>query len=61
MKNNVVSIVSKQHEAWLAFQAAHLKAQRTLRMEDGIRAAKALHRFYDLFLGARRDPGSDKG
>lgn len=53
--NKVVKLVSVRQErkvsledAWQRFIDAHVLAQKTLRIEDGIRASKAYYEFIEL-------------
>lgn len=50
MSAKVIPITSPVEERWQAFVEALERAQRTKRFEDGDAAAKALRRFYDLYL-----------
>lgn len=49
-----MNLLDQQTEAWTRYVDARRKADRTLKMTDGIAAAKAWNAFLDVFLAEEK-------
>lgn len=55
MRSKPIRLISRIERAWEEYRAARMRAEHTMKLEDGIVSARAYARFLALFLPQKRE------